>query len=59
MKFNKPNWVILLAFTVSLAFNQEGYAQSKAALSETFVELPDPTDDVKSDWSKVPAGLHL
>jgi len=58
MKFNKPKWVILLAFTVSLTFNQHGYAQSKAALSETFVELPDPTDDVKSDWSKVPAGLQ-
>jgi len=58
MNINKLKWNILLALSFSFFSLQGVHGQTKSALSENFEELPDPTADVESDWSKVPAGLN-
>ncbi len=58
MKINTPKWVVLLSLGLAFLNVEEANAQSKTALSETFIELADPTADVNSDWSKVGPGLH-
>lgn len=47
---------LLKAFLLSALFLQVSFAQTKGT---TFTELPDPTADTLSDWSKVKSGLNV
>lgn len=47
---------LLKAFLLSALFLQVSFAQTTGT---TFTELPDPTADTLSDWSKVKSGLNV
>ena len=47
---------LLKAFLLSALFFQVSFAQN---IGITFTELPDPTADTLSDWSKVKSGLNV
>lgn len=49
---------ILLGVASACSHNQQAQEQKLPFESANFTELPDPTADTLSDWSKVKSGLH-
>ncbi|QBR12926.1 DUF4091 domain-containing protein [Sphingobacterium sp. CZ-2] len=54
----RNKWITLFSIAVLSCQLQPAIAQQRPVVPATFQELPDPTSDVRSDWSAVKSGLH-
>ncbi len=54
----RNKWITLFSIAVLSCQLQPAKAQQRPIVPATFQELPDPTSDVRSDWSAVKSGLH-
>ncbi len=54
----RNKWITLFSIAVLSCQLLPAKAQQRPIVPATFQELPDPTSDVRSDWSAVKSGLH-